>query len=170
MSDYLKTRRLVLRNITADDLDSIFSWRNDPHCAKYQRWEDTTYSQIEAYIKRFRTDCFLSEKEEQHYLITTSSGEAVGELAYFFSKEDCITLGITISTPHQRLGYAFEMLRSVIEEIRSAYPALDIVGLIDPNNTASIRLFEKLGFILECYAKSIDSCVYTLAGIRCNLL
>lgn len=166
MSVILKTQRLLLRNLEKSDASSVFSWRNDPLCAKYQRWEDTTAVQIEAFISRHLEDVFLSEKEEQHYIITAISGEAVGELAYFFTPSDCITLGITVSMPHQRSGYAFELLGSVIAKIRCVYPSMDIVALIDPENTASIRLFQNLGFTLECYAASIDSCVYTLPGTR----
>lgn len=163
MSVFLKTQRLMLRNLCSSDEEAVFHWRNDPICAKYQRWEDTTRSEIEGYISRHREDIFPSLKEEQHYAIADYSGNAVGELAYFYTASDCcITLGITVSLPFHRQGYAFEMLQTIVDKIRNTYPELEIVGLIDKDNTASIRLFEKLGFIRECYAESIDSYVYTL--------
>ena len=48
--------------------------------------------------------------------------------------------------------------------MREKFPALDIVALIDPENEASIALFENLGFEQECYAERIGSWVYVIYG------
>ena len=163
MSEFLKTQRLCLRGFLPEDLSAVYAWRNDALCAKFQRWTDTTRESIRTYLARHREDVFPSEKEEQHYAIADASGEAVGELAFFYNPEDrCVTLGITIGPNHQGQGLASEMLSAVIGRTREAYPAMDIVALIHPENRSSIRLFEKLGFQLECYAESIESCVYTI--------
>ena len=163
MSEFLKTQRLRLRGFLPEDLDAVYAWRNDAPCAKFQRWTDTAKESIRAYLARHREDVFPSEKEEQHYAIADASGETVGELAFFYNPDDrCVTLGITIGPKHQGQGLATEMLSAVIGCTREACPAMDIVALIHPENRASIRLFEKLGFQLECYAESIESCVYTI--------
>ena len=44
------------------------------------------------------------------------------------------------------------------------YPSVDIVALIEKDNTASISLFKKLGFIEECFADSIQSYVFIING------
>lgn len=163
MSEYLRTSRLILRNFIPEDFPAVFSWRNDPDCAKFQRWEDISAEAVGCYLTRHREDIFLSEKAEQHYAIAAPSGAVLGELACFCNPEDrCITLGITIAPAHQGQGLAYELLTAVIDCIRRVYPGLDIVGLIHPENGASIALFRKLGFILECYAESINACVYTI--------
>ena len=53
------------------------------------------------------------------------------------------------------------MLQEILIRLREAYPAMDVVALIDPQNQGSIRLFQKLGFEEECYAEKIHSLVYT---------
>lgn len=163
MSEFLKTKRLVLRNFTAEDFPAVHAWRNDETCAGFQRWEATSPDAVRAYLLRHREDVFLSEKDEQHYAIAALSGGAVGELSCFYNPEDtCITLGITVAPSHQGQGLAFELLSVVVGLIRQTYPAMDVVALIHPENTPSIRLFEKLGFQRECYAESIESYVYTI--------
>lgn len=163
MSEYLRTHRLVLRNFTKEDFPAVFSWRNDPDCARYQRWADTSAEAVQAYLARHSSDMFLSEKEEQHYSVADHSGLTLGELSWFYNPSDrCITLGITITPKQQGQGLAYELLRAVVERCRRHYPEMDIVALIHPRNTASLRLFQKLGFREECYAKSIESYVYTL--------
>ena len=60
----LQTQRLYLRNLQPKDLDAVYAYRNDPECAKYQRWEDTSREKIASFLDRFRACRFLSEEED----------------------------------------------------------------------------------------------------------
>lgn len=161
----LETARLLLRNLNAADGETIMAYRNDEQCSRYQRWEDTSREAVQQLIDAHAADCFLSTAEEQRYAICLQTGEIIGDLAFFFNPEDnCITLGVTIAPAHQRRGYACEMLRAVVSAAQGRFPTMDMVALIDRDNAASIRLFEKLGFAQECYAESIASYVYVIAG------
>lgn len=160
---YLETDRLYLRNLELSDRDAIYDYRNNELCNRYQRWEAFSAKDIADFIGRFCSDVFLSDKEEQHYgICLKKNSDLVGELAYFYTAGDCITLGITISYRYHKNGYAYEILSEMIKQIRKKYSYLDIVGLIDKENVKSIGLFEKLGFELECYAESIASYVYVI--------
>ena len=160
----LKTRRLRLDNLRAEDVPAMVSYRNDPECARYQRWEATSAKAVAAFVKTYENSRWLSKEEEQHYGIR--AGEVlVGDLSYFYNEEDrCVTLGITVAQEHQRKGYAREILSAVVDAVRETYPALDIVALIDRENEASIALFEGLGFERECWAEKIQSYVYVIYG------
>ena len=165
MEMFVKTRRLYLRNLRQADADIMYAYRNDPDCARFQRWEDTSMTAIRKLIDTFRDCVFLSDQEEQHYAVCTCDGTFAGDLTYFYTETDaCVTLGITMAPEHQRRGIAREMLASVISAIQTRHPALDIVALIDPENMPSIALFESLGFYRECYAESIHSYVYVIDG------
>ena len=161
---FLETERLLLRNLELGDEGAVFAYRNDPECARYQRWEDTSLAAVRGLIEASGQDVFLSEKEEQHYAVCDHAG-LVGDMSYFYTAEDaCVTLGITISPEHQRKGYAFELLSAVVRAVKERYPRLDIVALIDRDNKPSAALFEKLTFHRECYAESIGSYVYVIDG------
>lgn len=162
----VKTNRLHLRNLCREDIPVIHGYRRDPDCARYQRWEDTSEEAVTAFVEQYAHSVFLSKEEEQHYAFC--AGESlVGDLSYFYTEADrCITLGITIAPEHQRKGFAREILSAVIAAAREKDPALDIVALIDRDNTPSIALFENLGFERECWAEKIQSYVYTIFGER----
>lgn len=163
----LKTERLYLRNLELSDVDSICDYRNNKECYKYQKWDAFSKEDIEAFIRNFQDDMFLSTKEEQHFAICSEVNDVlVGELAYFYSEGDCITLGISISYRYHKNGFAFEMLSEVIREIKAKYSSMDIVGLIEKDNVKSINLFEKLGFERECYAESVSSYIYVIYGAK----
>lgn len=160
----LKTPRLCLRNLQERDIPAIHAWRNDPQCFRYQRWEDTSPETVGDYVRSFANSKFLSMEEEQHYAVCGEQG-IVGDLSYFYTKEDnCVTLGITIAPAWQRRGYALEILAAVIAAVQERDSKLDIVALIDRDNAPSIALFESLGFAQECYAEKIASYVYVIYG------
>lgn len=161
----LETKRLYLRNLSLEDIDEICDYRNNEVCNQYQRWDDFSKVDIKAFVEKFQNDEFLSTKEKQHFAVCMKENDAlVGELAYFYNEQDCITLGISISYKQHKKGYASELLEEVISQIKEKYPHMDIVGLIEKGNVKSIGLFEKLGFVQECYAESIASYVYVIYG------
>lgn len=89
----------------------------------------------------------------------------IGDISIFYTtKDECFTIGITISPFYQSNGYAYEILSKVIEKICEVYPSLDIVALIDKDNQKSIALFEKLNFIQESFVSTINSDIYVIYG------
>ena len=160
----LQTSRLYLRNFMYADAVTLFDYRNDSRCNRYQRYDDTSIAYLQKFVQDFSHCTFLSREEEQHYaVISNASCDMIGDISVFFSEADnCFTLGITIAPAFQKQGYAYEILKEVTEQLQTAYPSIDLVALIEKNNAASISLFKKLNFIEECYADSIQSYVFTL--------
>ncbi len=157
----LITKRLGIRNMTDADLVFIKSLRADEVCARYQRWEDNSEEHIRELIATHRHDVLLSDTEIQRFLIVMHDGTPIGTLVLFVTPdEDCITVGITIASAHQRKGYAKEILTTLCNLAKETYPTLDLIALIHPDNTPSIRLFEALGFRFQLHAESINSLVY----------
>lgn len=162
----LQTKRLYLRNLCQTDIDTLFDYRNDERCNLYQRYEDTSREYLQNFIQMYSHSTFLSLEEEQHYAIICNDGsKMIGDISIFFTKADnCFTLGITIAPLFQEQGYAYELLKEVTAQLQSSYPSVDIVALIEKDNSKSIALFQKLNFVKECYADTIQSYVFTLYG------
>jgi RimJ/RimL family protein N-acetyltransferase len=57
-----------------------------------------------------------------------------------------VEIGYWIGTPFQRGGYASEAARGVVARLRTAVPKARIVAECRPENGASWRLLERLGF------------------------
>ncbi len=164
----LQTERLHLRNLRPADADTLFAYRNDSRCNQYQRYEDTSMAYLQQFAADYAGSIWLSRQEEQHYAIIRSEDDRmIGDLSVFCTEKDCcFTLGITIAPPYQRQGYAFELLQAAVARLRECHPADDIVALIAPENQQSLSLFQKLGFVEECWAESIRSYVYTIFGTK----
>ena len=161
MATFLQTDRLILRNLSPDDLDTLYLYRNNADCARYQHWENTSREYLKDFIQKFHQSVFLSKEPEQHYAICLTDNQLIGDLSCFYNEHDpCFTLGYTISYQFQRQGYAFEMLNKVLCAIEKQYPGMDIVGLVEKENIPSISLLKKLGFIEEGYSDKINSYIF----------
>lgn len=162
---YFTTSRLLLRPLQRSDAPILFAYRNDPETARYQNYEELTLSAIEGLIEQHQNDPFPADKNCR-YGVALKDDSLIGDIAYFYNlKDECITLGISIAPAFQRKGYAFEILQNAIKKIQETYPALDIVALVEKANVPSQKLFEKLAFHNEGYAKSVDSFVYVISRL-----
>ena len=157
----LHTPRLFLRNFIPEDLEVMYDYRNNEGCARYQHWENTSKEYLREWIERYAQSAFLSKEPEQHYAISLTQGQLIGDLSFFYNEADpCVTLGYTISYRHWRQGYAFEMLSTLLPAIQKAYPQTDIVALVEKENVPSIALLQKCSFVEEGFSEKINSCIF----------
>ena len=167
MSTFFKTERLLVRNLSAEDLDELFDCRNNADCARYQHWQDTSRDALDRFIKAYGSCIFPSEQPEQHYAICRMDNRLIGDLSIFYNSSDpCIPLGYTISQRFWRQGYAYEVLTEVIKLLRQRFPGVDIVGLVEKENLPSIALLKKLHFTEEGYSDKIHSYIFVYPAVK----
>jgi RimJ/RimL family protein N-acetyltransferase len=159
----LETERLLLRNFKYDDLDLLYKYRNEPNCAKYQSWDDTSREYLQSFIKEEKNKIVKGETL-QLAISLKNNNELIGD-TYIAFKNKTITLGYTISPQHQRKGYAYEILQSIISHLFKNFDDHEIVCMVHPDNEASKMLLEKLNFENEGYLKEIDSLIYSLHNL-----
>lgn len=148
----LKTERLIIRHLNADDAPDFFEYRSDPEANKFQGWIPKSLQDAENFI-RYR----ISEKPNipdtwiQLGIILKKSGKLIGDIGVYFlpDKDNEVRLGYTLSKDHQGSGYASEALRILIDHLMIAYDKTRFIALIAPDNHASIRLVKRLNFILK---------------------
>lgn len=156
----LETKRLILRNFKDKDLDTLFSYRNDNNCAKYQRWKDTSRESLKDLISKNKNSK-IDGNTVQLAISLKATDELIGDVFVAF-KDKVITLGYTIAPKYQRNGYAFEIISAIKDYLFDNFEGYEIVGLVHPDNEPSKKLLEKLDFINEGYAKVIDSIIYSM--------
>lgn len=159
----LSSTRLSIRKFKETDLNTLYSYRNDADCAKYQRWENTTLEQLRDVIQK-QQHRKLEDGDIQLAIARHDTDELIGDV-YIAIKGHTITLGYTILPKHQRKGYAYEVLSSLILRLFNKYKGFEIVCLVHPDNHPSIKLLEKLNFTNEGYEEKIDSLIYSITNI-----
>lgn len=147
----METDRLVLRRLSAADAEFIRELVNEPSWLRFigDRGVRTVEDAREyiargpaASYERFGFGLYLTESKE--------GGVPAGicGLVKRESLED-VDLGFAFLPRFWGRGYAYESAAAVLEYARSALGLKRLVAVTAPDNHASIRLLEKLGFRFE---------------------
>ena len=159
MSIFLKTQRLLLRNIAPKDADIMFDYRNNEICAKYQRDQTKDYKGIVALVEKRMHDVVSVNAPFMMAVALKDTDEMIGEIVVM-PNDGTISMGYTFSYKHHRKGYAFEALRALVDMLHERYPAWDFICFTEVNNIASMALLKKLGYKDMGYLSSLESQVF----------
>jgi RimJ/RimL family protein N-acetyltransferase len=148
----LETERLRLRAHTLNDFDTYCDLWADPAVVRYLSCLPNTRE--ESMGRLLRNAGHWTLRGFGSWLVEEkASGEFVGEVGLFnYLREIQPRIDETpeigwILSPHKHgLGYATEAVRSVLDWGRDRFTAGAVCCLIDPENTASLRVAEKSGF------------------------
>lgn len=159
MSIFLKTQRLLLRNIAPKDADIMFDYRNNEICAKYQRDQTKDYKGIVALVEKRMHDVVSVNAPFMMAVALKDTDEMIGEIVVM-PNDGTISMGYTFSYKHHRKGYAFEALSALVDMLHERYPAWDFICFTEVNNIASMALLKKLGYKDMGYLSSLESQVF----------
>lgn len=135
----LTTERLVLRRARPDDLDGIHAVLSDPRATAY--WSTPPHETLEqsrAWLKGMIT----SPAEVAEDFIVEMDGRVIGKAGFFRLPE----IGFILHPDVWGQGVAYEAASAAIGHVFATRQLEAVTADVEPNNAASIRLLEKLGF------------------------
>lgn len=153
---FLKTARLVLRNVCAEDAAVMHDYRNNALCARYQRGQTKDLEGITALVERRKNDIMRVDAPFLVSVALKDTDEMVGEIVVM-PNDGAISLGYTFHYKHHRKGYAFEALSALTELLHEKYPQWEFISFTETENEASMALLRKLGYVDLGYIPSLDS-------------
>ena len=146
----LETERLTLRGPTlADFADSAAMW-GDPRVTRYLAAHPFTEEDVWARLHRYVGHWALLGFGL--WVVRDKTGRFVGEVGFLDFKRaiepklDAPEMGWVLAAQGHGKGYATEALRAAIAWGEAHFGHGRFVAIIDPDNAASVRLGEKLGF------------------------
>jgi len=151
----IETDRLVLRALRAEDLDPLWAiWSNE----EVVRFLGGNPLSREETWRRTLAACGQWPVAGFGYWIVELKADqrVVGQLGFADFKRDMEPrleglpeLGYVFDTSVQGQGLAFEGCKAALEWANSELDASSYPAIISPENNASIRLAERLGFVRE---------------------
>lgn len=156
---FLETERLTLRNLLPQDAETMFDYRNNEICARYQRGQTRDQAGIVQLIARHGSDMLSADAPCMVAVALKATGEMVGEIVVMPS-ERTFSLGYTFSYRHHRQGYAFEAVSALMEMLHLRYPGWEFICFTDPENQPSMALLRKLGYREMGYLPARESKVF----------
>ena len=142
----IATERLVLRPFRAEDADDLFEYLSDERTYHYEPGEpiDRDQSGRQAADMAASPDFWAIELME--------SGKVIGQMYFKHIKpEELMTceLGYILNPSYQRQGYASEAASALVTQSLTTGGMHRVVAYCNPENTASWKLLEKVGFRRE---------------------
>ena len=149
-AERLTGERLVLRRATMDDVDAFHGIFTDAQTMAH--WSTPTHKSLEQTESWVRSMVEADHAAGDDFVIE-KDGELLGKVGPWRLPE----FGVLVRRDHWGQGVGFEAMTMLIDYLRGrGVPHL--VADIDPANTGSVRLMEKLGFVRSGYKK--DAMLY----------
>jgi len=144
---FIKSENISLRATEPADAPIIYQWENDTsvwHVS--ETLMPFSLFQIEQFILN-NTDLY-SSKQIRLMVDDSKSGKTVGciDLFDFDPFHERIGLGLLIATQHRNQGFALEAITLIEKYVFKTLHLNQMHCVIGAENTASITLFEKVGF------------------------
>ncbi|WP_053220301.1 GNAT family N-acetyltransferase [Virgibacillus senegalensis] len=145
------TERLEMHTLTADMMEAVLKGgpeleRNIPFHTGSE-WPLEVYKKLFPYkIERFRT--YPSENDWEGLIVDKADKRIVGDMGFKGgpNEEGVIDLGYSIIPSCRGKGYATEMGKAMVEWGLKQPGVKKVMASCDPDNAASIRVLEKIGF------------------------
>lgn len=146
----IATKRLVLREFTAVDLDAVHAYAADPAVCAMVEWGPNTREETAAFLRQCR-DERLARPRVTVTLAVTLDSVVIGSVALMAAGSDLVRgpgeaeIGYVLRADAWGHGYAAEAAAAVLELARNACGTTRVLATCRPENLASVRVLEKIG-------------------------
>lgn len=194
----IQTPRLLIRPVLLDDCDALFAYRSDTETNQFLSLIPQDVEDIRQFILRSSPEMNIPNTWFQLAIVLKESGTVIGDVGIHFlgsgansesgsgansdsgagtsgssdsdSENKQAELGYTLHKDFRGMGYATEAISAIIDYLIFDLKKHRITASIDPSNTNSIRLIERLGFRKEAHFKQsllfhgkwVDDVIYAI--------
>ncbi len=150
MRTTIETSRLILRPFETGDVEAAFTWFGNPIVMRFTpTGPDTSIEQTKTRLAKYQ------EHQTAHgfskwIILDRRLGCAIGDSGLLVLQEyGWIDLGFRFAQPHWGKGLATEVASVWVRAAFNDFHIDRLTAIAHPENFASIRVLEKLGFLTE---------------------
>ncbi len=148
--EILETDRLLVRETTVEDVDRFYQIYAEPSVTDYM---DNLFADRDVEIacaKNYIETVYAFYGYGMWTVLKKDSGEVIGRAGISWREGYRLPeLGFVIGVPWQGQGYAFEVCSAILNYAREELQMTQIQALVRPGNERSVRLCERLGFVVS---------------------
>ena len=161
----LTTKRLTLRPLTMDDLQTVHTWQSDAESKRYNNSPHTDISETAEYLKENVVAEWESNHQNNYNFGIEFEGKLIGEIAFSYGCGGCgrckkgeAAIGYIIHKDFRGHGYEAEATSAIIEHCFSVLNAEIIKTSCDIESLDEINVIKSLGFMLK---EENETCEYS---------
>lgn len=168
----IKTKRLMVRPVSMDDKESLYTYRSDAETNQYLSMVPSSIDDIENFINKTSKIMNVPDTWYQLVLLEQASNQVIGDVGIHFlgPENNQVEIGYTLDKRYRGHGYMTEALSEIIDYLVHSLNKHRIIASIDPINLDSMRLVERLGFRKEAHFKEslffhgkwVDDVIYAI--------
>lgn len=144
----LETERCLIRETTPEDVEDFFLIYSDPAITEFMDGLYPEKEQEKEYIRDYIKNIYSYYEFGVWTVVEKSSGSVIGRAGFSYREGfDDPEIGFTIGVPWQRKGYAEEVCRAILDYGWEVLGFGRVQALVETENTASLSLCDKLGFM-----------------------
>ena len=146
-NEQLQTQRLILRRYRETDLNDLYEYLSDAEVVKFEPYRPMSMDEVRENLTwRIGTDEMIA-------IVCAASGKMIGNVYLGKRDFDSLEIGYVLNRRFWGIGCASEACRALIS-LAFEQGAHRIYAECDPENSASWRLLERLGFRREGHLRS----------------
>ncbi|BCJ33242.1 N-acetyltransferase [Actinocatenispora thailandica] len=149
----VRTGRLLLRPVTADDVDALLAYRGQVDVCRYLPFEPMDRAEIVEAVATRWTATALTDAGQALMLGVelAATGELVGDVVLFFRSREHRggELGYVLNPDFAGRGYATEAAAALLDLAFDGLGLHRVVARLDERNDASARMARRLGMRQE---------------------
>jgi len=168
----METERLLLRNLTEDDVQDVFEFRGDPEIMQYIPRPIAQNPEDAKMVIEMMTGFTANNEKINWGVVEKATGKLLGSFGFVrFNYESYrAEVGYILNKNYHGKGYAKEALAPILDYGFNEMGLHSIEAVIRAENTPSMKLIEKFGFTKDAYFKDYinhngafyDAVVYSL--------
>lgn len=144
----LRTRRLLLRPLTVADAPALFPVFSDPDSMRWFGELHRTQADTEALFHDYTVGPYAAGAR-QWAILPAGGGAPVGSLSLHRMQQGMCQTGYILVPAARGRGLASEALAAVLTHAFLELGLHRVEAKVDPDNIASLRTVERLGFVRE---------------------
>ena len=145
----LVTKRLVLREYAATDLEAVHRFASDPQASRFVEWGPNSPRDTRAFLEECLAEQAESPRTRYSLAVTESGSEPFGSVGIYRSGTSAAEIGFVISPERWGSGFATEAAEAVLHLGFAELGLHRVWATCRPHNLASARVLERIGMERE---------------------
>ncbi|MBU1540782.1 MAG: GNAT family N-acetyltransferase [Alphaproteobacteria bacterium] len=133
------TSRLILRSARPDDLEAMHAVLSDPRATRW--WSTPPHETLEQ-TRAWMDDMIANGPDHPDFVIELN-GRVIGKAGFYVMPD----IGYILHPDAWGQGLAAEAAAAAVDHVFGVHDVETLTADVDPENAASIRLLERLGFV-----------------------
>ncbi|QNL20710.1 GNAT family N-acetyltransferase [Hyphobacterium sp. CCMP332] len=149
----ISTKRLKIRTVVPGDAEALYKYKSSADITQYQGKTYNSLQEVHSLIDSNPQKINIENTWYQLVLIHKLNDTIIGDLGLHFigSENMQMELGISLASEYQNQGFATESIKAIVKYAFENLNKHRIYASVDPENSPSMRLFERLKFRKEAH-------------------